>query len=242
MARSKARLGRSLLDNGRVGEAQEVLKEARALAGRHNERLSDAFAVTGLAIIAHLTGADDDAQKMYKEAIALRHGLGNLLTEAYTRVRLAMHYLRVGRLDDAEEELKTAAALRIEHGLNAESALVLRGMAEVALARRDLLTAAEYAERGVAALPDTDALAKGTHVATLAKVRAAQGRRDESVALFEQSIGALERREYPIDLALALMKFGEALAQLGEHDRSREVLSRAREMFAGMGATRFAVS
>jgi predicted ATPase/class 3 adenylate cyclase len=239
MARSKARLGRSLLDNGRVSEAQEVLTEARVLARRHHERLSDAFAVTGLAIIAHLTGADADAQRIYKEAIALRHELGNLLTEAYTRVRLATHYLRIGRLDDAEVEFKTAAALRTEHGMSSDSAMILRGLAEVALARGDLLAADEYAERAVAVLPDTDALAKATHVATLAKIRAAQGRRDESMALFEQSIGALEHREYPIDLALTLLKFGEALALLGDHGRSREVLGRSRELFAKMGATRF---
>jgi tetratricopeptide (TPR) repeat protein len=239
MARSKARLGRSLLDAGRLSEAQEVLKEARLLAGRHNERLSDAFAVTGLAVIAHLTGADDDAQRMYKEAITLRHGLGNLLTEAYTRVRLAMHYLRVGRLDHAEEELKISSTLRIEHGLNSDSGLILRGLAEVALARGDLLAAAEHAERGVAALPDTDALAKATHVATLARVRAAQGRREEAIALFEQSIGALERREYPIDLGLALLKFGKALDDFGEHDRARDVLARARGLFTTIGATRF---
>ena len=239
MARSKARLGRSLLDNGRVSEAREVLTEARVLARRHHERLSDAFAVTGLAIIAHLTGADADAQRMYKEAIALRHGLGNLLTEAYTRVRLAMHYLRIGRLDDAEGELRTAAALRAEHGMSADSAVILRGLAEVALVRGDLLAAAEYAERGVAVLPDTDALAKATHVATLAKIRAAQGRRDEAMALFEQSIAALEQREYPIDLALALLKFGEGVAHLVDHERARALFERSRAMFATMGATRF---
>jgi tetratricopeptide (TPR) repeat protein len=202
--------------------------------------LSDAFAVTGLAIIAHLTGADDDAQRLFHEAIALRHELGNLLTEAYTRVRLAMHYLRIGRLDDAERELRVAAALRVEHGMSLDSALVLRGLAEVALARGDLLTASEHAERGVEVLPDTDALAKATHVATLARIRAAQGRREEALTLFEQSIAALERREYPIDLALALLKFGDGLALLGDHDRSREVLGRARALFAQMGATRFA--
>jgi class 3 adenylate cyclase/tetratricopeptide (TPR) repeat protein len=240
MARSKARLGRSLLDNGRLHEARGVLADARALARTHHERLSDAFAVTGLAIIAHLTGADDDAQRLFHEAIALRHELGNLLTEAYTRVRLAMHYLRIGRLDDAERELRVAAALRVEHGMSLDSALVLRGLAEVALARGDLLTASEHAERGVEVLPDTDALAKATHVATLARIRAAQGRREEALTLFEQSIAALERREYPIDLALALLKFGDGLALLGDHDRSREVLGRARALFAQMGATRFA--
>ncbi|MGQ0569142.1 MAG: tetratricopeptide repeat protein, partial [Armatimonadota bacterium] len=239
MARITARLGRALLDNGRLAESAGVLREALHLARAHHEPLSDAYAVTGLAILAHLTGDDAEALRRFKEAVTIRHELGNPLTEAYTRHRLGMHYLRVGRLDDAEREFQMARTVRREHDAQGESALILRGMAEVSLARGDLLAAAEYAEGALAALGETDDIAQATFRATLGKIRAAQGRRDEAEMLFQRSIEILEEKEYPIDLALALLKYGEALLLLGDQARARAMLERARGLFADMGATRF---
>jgi class 3 adenylate cyclase/tetratricopeptide (TPR) repeat protein len=239
MARVTARLGRALLDNGRLVESHGVLTEALALAREHHEPLSDAYALTGLGVYAHLMGDDGTAVRYLEEAIRIRHEMGNLLAEAFTRLRLGMHHLREGRLDDAERELRAARALRRDHGARLESALILRGLAEVYLARGDLLAAAEHAEQALAVLPETDVIAQATHRATLGKIRAAQGRGDEATALFAQSLEVLEQREYPIDLALAVLKYGEALLVLRERDRAREVLARARGLFAAMGATRF---
>jgi tetratricopeptide (TPR) repeat protein len=210
-----------------------------SLAREHHEPLSNAVALTGLGIHAHLTGDDEEAVRRFEEAVRIRRDLGNLLAEAYTRHRLGMHYLRTGRLDDAEREFRTARALRRDQGATAESGLILRGLAEVYLARGDLLAAAEHAEQALAVLPVTDVIAQATHRATLGKIRAAQGRREEAEALFQQSLEVLESREYPIDLALALLRYGEALTMLGEFDRASSFLERARGQFDGMGATRF---
>jgi tetratricopeptide (TPR) repeat protein len=240
MARVMARLGRALLDNGRLAESRGVLLEALSLATEHHELLSQAYALTGLGVYAHLTGDDAGAVGHLQNAIRIRRELGNLLAEAYTRHRLAMHYLRVGRLEEAEQEFRTARALRRDHGVKGESALLMRGLAEIYMARGDLLTAAEHAEQALAALvPETDALALATHRATLGRIRAAQGRVEEAEALFAHSLETLERREYPIDLALALMRYGEALLMMHAPQRARQMLERARDLFAGMGATRF---
>lgn len=238
-ARVMARLGRALLDAGRLTESLQVLSEAMSLAREHHEPLSNAFALTGLGIHAHLTGDDEQAVQRFEEAIRIRRDLGNLLAEAYTRHRLGMHYLRTGRLNDAEQEFRAARALRRDQGATVESGLILRGLAEVYLARGDLLAAAEHAEQALAVLPGTDVIAQATHRATLGKVRAAQGRREEAEALFQQSLEVLEKREYPIDLALALLRYGEALTMLREPGRARSALERARGLFDGMGPTRF---
>jgi tetratricopeptide (TPR) repeat protein len=239
MARVTARLGRAMLDNGRLAESHGILTEALSLATEHHEPLSNAYALTGLGIYAHLTGDDAEAVRRFEEAIQLRRTLGNLLSEAYTRHRLGMHYLRVCRLDDAERELRLARSLRRDHGVTTESALILRGMAEVHLARGDLVVAAEHAEQALAALPETDHIARATHRATLGRIYGAQGRAEEAEALFGQSLEVLERREYPIDLALSLLRYGEALMMLQELDRARSVLERARGLFDRMGAARF---
>jgi tetratricopeptide (TPR) repeat protein len=239
MARVTARLGRALLDNGRLAESHSVLSEAIALATRHHEPLSNAYALTGLGVYAHLTGDDAQAVRYLEDAARIRHELGNLLAEAFTRHRLGMHYLRVGRLDDAERQFRAARTLRRDHGTKDESALLLRGLAEMYLARGDLLAAAEHAEQAMAALSEGDILARATHQATLGRIRAAQGRADEAETLFREGLEVLEHREYPIDLALALLRYGEALALLGDHPRARSILDRARALFDGMGATRF---
>lgn len=75
--------------------------------------------------------------------------------------------------------------------------------------------------------------------ATLGKVRAAQGRAEEAEELFRSSLGVLETKEYRFDLALSLLKYGEALQILVQPDRARPVLERARGQFAEMGATQF---
>lgn len=239
IARVMARLGRALLDGGRLAESREVLSEAMRLAQEHHEPLSNAYALTGLGIHAHLTGDDAEAARRFDAAIRIRRDLGNLLGEAYTRHRLGMHYLRAGRLDDAERELRAARGLRQGQGATVESPLILRGLAEVSLARGDLLTAAEYAEAALAVIQDTDVITQATHRATLGKIRAAQGRGEEAEALFHQSLDVLAQREFPIDLALALLRHGEALLMLRAPDRARSVLERARRLFVEMGATRF---
>jgi len=239
LARTMARLGRALIDNGQLEEGNRVLGEALRLATEHHEPLSSAYALTGLGIYAHLVGDDAGAVRYLTEAIRIRHELGNLLAEAYTRLRLGMHYLRVGRLGEAEQELRAARSLRRDHGVETESGLVLRGLAELHLARGDLLAAAEHAERALEVLPETDVVAQATHRATLGRIRAAQGRREEAEALFGQSLDVLDRREYPIDLALALLRYGEALLMWGDRARAGDALTRARGLFAAMGAARF---
>jgi tetratricopeptide (TPR) repeat protein len=162
------------------------------------------------------------------------------MTEANVRRHLAMHHLRWGRVDDAEREFQAARTLRREHGAKTDWTLLLRGLAEVAMARGDLLAAAELAEQAYAMISQHDEpIARASHGATLARVRAAQGRREESEDLFRQSLEILEPREYRIDLALTLLKYGESLQILHDDARARPVLERARGLFADMGATHF---
>ncbi len=238
LARTTAWLGRVILTMGRLGEANALLTEALQLARTHQERISEAASLMGLAILAHLRGDARQAVSLHHEVIALRQALGDPVSEAVRR-HLAMHYLRQGNLAEAERELQLASALRRQHGAKSDSAFILRALAEVYLARGELLTAAGYAERAVADVPEHDAIARATHVATLGMVRAAQGRREDAEELFTQSLAVLENGEYRIDLALALWKYAEALRMLKQSERARRMLERALPLFTDMGATHF---
>ncbi len=240
VARCMAWYGRTVMDTGNLAEARKWLVDAHEFARTHHERISQAYSATALGLLAHMEGDSEEAIRRFHEAIAIRQELGDRMTEANVRRHLAMHHLRWGRVDDAERELQTARALRREHGAKSEGTLLLRGLAEVAMARGDLLAASELAEQAYAAISEhNEPIAKGSHGATLGRVRAAQGRREEAEELFRQSLEILEAREYRFDLALTLLKYGESLQILHDDARARPVLERARGLFADMGATHF---
>ncbi len=109
--------------------------------------------------------------------------------------------------------------------------------AKLALARGDLYAAAEFAEQAVATTAEYDSISIATHAATLARVRAAQGRATEVDELFGRSLPVLSASDYRIDLALTWFKCGEALVALGQRSRAREALAKARGIFAEVGAS-----
>jgi len=239
VARTSVRLGRCLVNAGEIHRAEQLLAGALQLARQSHERISEAGAVVGLAIIAHLSGKSAAAVDRYQEAIAIYLELGDLMGAASAHRHLGMHHLRMGAIDEAEVAFQRARTLRAEYGARSESAVLLRGLAEASLARGDLLQAAEYAEEAMRAVSDFDQLAKATHGVTLARVRASQGREVEAERLFEAGLRLLEPSEYVVDFALALLKYGDALLALKRPDRASPVLRRARELFAGMGCAFF---
>jgi class 3 adenylate cyclase/tetratricopeptide (TPR) repeat protein len=238
MARTMARLGRCVLNGGGLSDARQILVEALTLARQHHERISETNSLMGLAVLAHLTGDAPEAIRLHQEAIAMMQELGDPAGLAGIRRHLGMHYLRQGRLDEAEREMQSARAVYREH-VQAEPVFILRSLAEVYLAKGDLLTAADYAEQALAGVDAADDISKATHEATLGKVRAVQGRGEEAEALFQRSLEILEGSEYRIDLAITLMKYGEALLLLDQPQRARPLLERARTLFAEMEATQF---
>ncbi len=240
-ARTTAFLGRALLDAGEVVQARPLLVDALGLARTHHERISEARSLIGLAILEHMAGESGACVSNFTGAIVIWRELADALGEAYTHRHLGMHLLRRGKIDDAEREIQTARRMLREHGAVKDSPFLLRSLAEIYLARGDLGRAAEYAEQCVTDLNSDDEVPHATHRVTLGRVRAAQGRTEEAEALFAQSLGILERQdqEYRFDLAVSLLKYGEALQQLQQPARARKMLLQARSVFAQMGASNF---
>lgn len=239
IARTTARLGRSLLQTGPLEAAKVSLTEALPLTQTYHERGFEATSLVGLAIYAHLTGDFKASVSRYNEAIAIHRELGAPITEARLRRRLAMTYLRYGKLDDAERELQQVGALLGQHGTQAEAPPVFRALAELALARGDQFAALEFAERAVATTPEYDSISTATHTATLAKVRAVQGRAAEADELFQRSLTTLQASDYRIDLGLTWLKYGDALRMFGQRERAREAFGQAQAVFSELGASFF---
>jgi tetratricopeptide (TPR) repeat protein len=240
-ARTTAFLGRALLDTGELAHAKPRLLDALGLARTHHERISEARSLVGLAIVEHLAGDPSACVSNFTGAIAIWRELGDAVGEAYTHRHLGMHLLRRGKVEEAEREIQTARRLLREHGAVEDSPFLLRSLAEISLAKGDLVRAAEYAEQCVAGLTDQDVIQKSTHRVTLGRVRAVQGRFQEAESLFAQSLEILsqENQEYRFDLAVSLLKYGEALQVMQRPQPAREALQQARSLFAQMGASNF---
>src|SRR5881396_1758003 len=241
-ARTTAFLGRALLDAGELAQAKSLLRNALGLARTHHERISEARSLIALAIVEHLAGDPIACVSNFTGAIAIWQQLGDGVGEAYTHLHLGMHLLRRGKVDEAEREIQTARQLLHEHGTVEDSPFLLRSLAEIYLARGDLAQAAEYAERAVTTLEAAeDEVPQATHRVTLGRVRAAQGRAEEAETLFTQGLEILagQNQEYRFDLAVSLLKYGEALQLMRSPRRAQEVLQQARSLFAQIGASNF---
>ena len=241
-ARTTAFLGRALLDAGELAQAKSLLLNALGLARTHHERISEARSLIALAIVEHLAGDPIACVSNFTGAIAIWQQLGDGVGEAYTHRHLGMHLLRRGKVDEAEREIQTARQLLHEHGTVEDSPFLLRSLAEIYLARGDLARAAEYAERAVTTLEAAeDEVPQATHRVTLGRVRAAQGRAEEAETLFTQGLEILagQNQEYRFDLAVSLLKYGDALQLMQSPRRAQEVLQQARSLFAQIGASNF---
>ena len=240
-ARTTAFLGRALLDAGELAQAKPLLLNALGLARTHHERINEARSLIALAIIEHLAGDPAACVSNFTGSIAIWRQLGDAVGEAYTHRHLGMHLLRRGKPEEAEREIQTARQLLRENGAVEDSPFLLRSLAEVYLAKGDLARASDYGERSIAALLGDDEMPLATHRVTLARVRAAQGRTEEAEALFAESVEFLgqQDQEYRFDLAVSLLKYGEALQLMEQPQRAQEILQRARSLFAQIGASNF---
>src|SRR3989449_4543265 len=240
-ARTTACRGPALRAAGELAQAKPLLLNALGLARTHHERISEARSLVALAIIEHLAGDPAACVSNFTDSIAIWRQLGDAVGEAYTHRHLGMHLLRRGKAEEAEREIQTARQLLRENGAVEDSPFLLRSLAEVYLAKGDLVRASDYGERGVAALGGDDEMPLATHRVTLARVRTAQGRIEEADALFAESVEFLGKQdqEYRFDLAVSLLKYGEALELMEEPQRAQEILQRARSLFAQIGAPHF---
>jgi tetratricopeptide (TPR) repeat protein len=101
---------------GRLDEAAETAREAKALSGRLGARASLAEALCLSGDIAAAAGMDD-AEKCYREALALAGNLGMSPLVGQCHLGLGRLYRGTGRPREADEHLATAVTMFREMGM-----------------------------------------------------------------------------------------------------------------------------
>jgi len=232
---------------GSLTKAHKAYRQALELYREHDNQQGVARTMAWLGRSVFNSGNLAEARTLLTEARTLARAHHERISERSSLTGLGQIAHVTGDSPAAIERFREAIALAQATGDHVSEVGIrrhlgmhyLRGRAEVALARGEVLTAAEQAEQALALVPEEDEIAVATHSVTLGKIRAAQGRADEADALFRRGLALLEGQEYRIDLALTLLKYGEGMILLGREARAREVLAQARELFQTIGATYF---
>ncbi|MCB9897719.1 MAG: serine/threonine protein kinase [Planctomycetes bacterium] len=216
-----------LLEDGRFGEAEDVLGDV--LARAETDPSADATLVPALDLLGRLRQRQvrlDDAEATYRRAIALDDRRGEPSPTGYgLRSSLGSLLLVQHRLDEAEPLLETAVAGMSAHeGDDAPITLtVLSNLASLRYLQGRLDDCADLTERVYEArrrvLPPDHPHLLGS-ASNLAALRLAQGRTTEGVSLLREAYEATRTRAplpHPDTLLLA-SNLALGLLQVGDRD------------------------
>ncbi|MBI4587458.1 MAG: tetratricopeptide repeat protein [Candidatus Rokubacteria bacterium] len=106
-------LGEAYLAAGQMDDARGLADRALELAGQHEERGNQAWALRLLGEIASHPAPPDVriAENHYRQAMALAYELGMRPLLAHCHLGLAKLYRRTGKRQEAQEHLATATTM-----------------------------------------------------------------------------------------------------------------------------------
>ncbi|WP_437817822.1 sigma 54-interacting transcriptional regulator [Sorangium sp. So ce1078] len=106
----RARLNRAiaLLSSGRLDEARPMLAAVLDDGERRGERLATGYAVTNLAVIAHLKHEYPEALRLFERAIGIFRKIGDKVALVNLIANLAEIRLQLGLIEEAEQALAFA--------------------------------------------------------------------------------------------------------------------------------------
>ena len=213
--------------------AEPLIERAKALAEESGSLTARAHAYMQSGELYGWRRRDDEALEEYERARELFAEVGAATYLAKAMLRIASTVRRAGDLEEAEKLAREG--IRILKPLEDRGTLceVQRFLAEVLLDQGRLDEAELYALKAVETVGPQDVSSQASTKASLALVRASQGRDEEAEALLRESIEILERSEYSRFLSDPL----EAMIQfLEERERFEEVAAferRLEELRAG---------
>ena len=220
--------GHVLVRTGFVKDGRALLEQAMRLAGPGGPLWPRAL--YGRAILAHALGAQD-ALTTVEAAVTAADEAGDPELLALALGFRGHALLTAGRRAEARADLGRARAVATASGSEEGIAFADQLLGDLALAEGDadaageLLVAARDRFRRLRVTLDA-----GFTLIDLARVRLAQGRFDDAVAVAGEALADFRRREDPRGVAGSLLCLGQAYAGLGQAERARPALDEARAL------------
>jgi tetratricopeptide (TPR) repeat protein len=224
------RLGATLLNSGRLVEADEYLTRCVELAAGVGSVRDEARATTLLAFVKYYLGDVDLAEQLAEQALEWTERTLDTFLQIQNLRELARYALRRGDAEAAEQRLREAlpSALDVGGFLVVEiyryliAALLQQGRIDDA---KELLA---FAARG---LPEEDTYARAALLIAEANVAAATDESTAAATAFSEALRLLEEQQLLIDLGEARLELARALQKFGDLAGSRTELERARGIF-----------
>jgi len=210
---------------GFVKDGRELLERALRGAGEAGPFLPRAL--VGLAMLAHSAGAPD-ALARADDAVAACEAAGDSDQLVYALAWRAHSLIVDDRLDDARATLTRTRALAQAVGSEEGLAFADQLLGDLLYRAGDLDGAGALLVRARDRFRAFRApLDAGYTLVDLTRVRLAQGRVHEALAVAGEALADFRRREDPRGLAAAFVCLGRAYALLGEPRRARPPLDEA---------------
>jgi len=224
------RLGATLLNSGRLVEADEYLTRCVELAAGVGSVRDEARATTLLAFVKYYLGDTALAEQLAEQALEWTERTLDTFLQIQNLRELARYALRRGDADTAERRLREAlpSALDVGGFLVVEIYRYLIA----ALLQQDRIDDAKallaFAARG---LPEEDTYARAALLIAEANVAAATAESTAAATAFSEALRLLEDQQLLIDLGEARLELARALQKFGDLAGSRTELERARGIF-----------
>ncbi|MEV7279396.1 BTAD domain-containing putative transcriptional regulator [Streptomyces sp. NPDC093111] len=218
---------------GRLGPARELFRQVGDVHG-------EALALRNLAFVDRIQGRLDEAMEGYEKALAMLAEVNDSTAEAHVLSNMAQIHLDRGLIAEGKRTMAAGLAAVERSGNRRVRAQILVRLGEAHL-QIDEVSEAEYVYTQAL---DTvrsvgDPVGECYALRGLAMVRARQGSHDAAYEMLEQARGiASQAREY-LALGRILLSLGEVAADRGSHERAKEHLAAALDIFRRMQATRW---
>ena len=210
--------------------AEPLIERAKALAEESGSLTARAHAYMQSGELYGWRRRDEEALEEYERARELFAEVGAATHLARAMLRIASTVRRSGDLEEAEKLAREG--IRILKPLEDRGTLceVQRFLAEVLLDQGRLDEAELYALKAVETVGPQDVSSQASTKASLALVRASQGRDEEAEALLRDSIEILERSEYsrflsdPLEAMIQFLEERERFEEIAAFERRLEEL------------------
>jgi tetratricopeptide (TPR) repeat protein len=214
-----------------LDEARAQLQEARELAEESGTINSRGRVLLSWAKIYLLQGHLEQAEEAAQESVRLFSEAGAVWAVARSLNIGAWVSWESGNIEKAEKRFRESIRLLKPIGDRATLCESQRGLAELLLERGRVEEAERFALEARETVGPRDATSRATTAASLAMVRAAQGRQEDAEELFGAAFDALAGTDFREVEFEVLERYAPFLRERGRDDEADRVDERRAELF-----------
>ena len=215
---------------GELGRAQRSFQAALMISKTTRDPHGIVFSLLDLGSLAREAGHPDLAQNLLEQARGVAREMGECLNECHVGLQIGECHLALGQVAQAEAELKAARDIARKFGARRLCAEADRGLAEICLAREDLVGAREHASRAAAEGEKIGAgplVGAALRVLATALARGASGdsERGGPREVFDRAVEVLGTSKAELELGRAFAAYAEyeeRTGRAGAADNLRE--------------------